>query len=110
MGLAIFGADLDTWGPFAKVVVGFNVFVDERSDEAWPTGSRIKLVERGEEGFSGHDIDVDSFFVMIPKSVGESGFGIGTLGNAVLEFGQLFLEDGGFGFDEFLPRTFPRSF
>ena len=51
-----------------------NVVLDQRPEEAWPTGPRIVLGRRTEQRLSGDDIDIDPRLLVIPVEVVKGRF------------------------------------
>src|SRR5512143_3851842 len=66
----------------------------ERLGEAWPSGSRLELVERAEQGLARHDVDIDAGFVIVPVLVLEWTLRRLVLGDLVLRRRQLLFELG----------------
>ena len=56
----------------------------DRTREARPTATRVKLICRDEERFPCSDVDIDSLTLLIPVFVVERWFCIGLLRDCIL--------------------------
>ena len=60
----------------------------DRHREARPAGTAVVLVDRGEQRLTGHDVDVETWFFVVPVLVPERRLGASLLGDPVLLRGQ----------------------
>src|SRR4051812_16621225 len=65
------------------------VFLDDiaglsRLGETGPAAPGVELIERGKQRLSGDDIDVEAFFLVVPKGIFERPFGSTMLRHAIL--------------------------
>jgi hypothetical protein len=77
---AHFGAHHDV------AVVGLfdDVVAVDRFSEAWPAGTAVELVDRGEQRLARHHVDVDARLVVVEVFAGEGSLGAALLGDLVL--------------------------
>ena len=67
-------------------IVGFfqNFFGVNRLGETRPAAARIKLVQRTEQRFAGHDVHINARCVVVPVGVVKCRLSGGFLGDAIL--------------------------
>ena len=71
--------------------VGFFIhgFAGKWCGKAGPSAPAVEFVQGGKERFSGNDVDIETWFFVIPESVSEGTFGGVFLSHLVLLRGKL---------------------
>ncbi len=90
--IAMFAPYLDALHEKASVFLLNDVARLKRPCKARPSGPRIELIRRTEEGLTGDDIHVDPFLMVIPVLILEGSLRSVLLGHFVLEGSQFLFQ------------------
>src|SRR4030042_504038 len=92
MGIDIFTPHLDALHKNAVIFSFYDIIRLNGFGKTWPSGPGIELVNRTEQRFSRNDIDINSYFLIIPVFILKWWLSTVLLGHLILQRRQFLFQ------------------